>query len=90
MAASYKPGQKYFQHRTTGAVFQYRDRIAGNTDLMEMVANDEGVLEKVQPRVAAETTRKLNPTKTPEKKDTAPAQTKTAAPTKPTLTPASK
>jgi hypothetical protein len=43
MAASYKPGQKYFQHRTTGAVFQYRDRIAGNTDLMEMVANDEGV-----------------------------------------------
>lgn len=90
MAASYKPGQKYFQHRTTGAVFQYRDRIAGNTDLVEMVANDDGELVKVEPRVAAETTKKLNPTKTPEKKDMAPPQTKTATVTKPTLTPASK
>ena len=86
--AAYKEGQKYLQHRNTGAVFQYRDRIAGNTDLVEMVADADGNLVKVEPRPAPETVAKQNPTKTPEKPKTAPTAARTAAPTKPTLTPA--
>lgn len=85
---AYKEGARYLQHRTTGAVFQYRDRIAGNTDLIEMTADADGNLVKVEPRPAAETVKKMNPTKTPEKKEAPATTAKTAAPTKPTLTPA--
>lgn len=89
MAASYKPGQKYFQHRNTGAVFQYNERLVGNTDLVEMQANNEGELVKVEGRVSEDTRRKLNPTQTPEKKAAAPGAAPAAkAPAKPTLTPA--
>jgi len=89
MAGSYKPGQKYLQHRITGAVFQYNPRLAGNTDLIEMMADDASTLSKIEPRVAAESLKKLNPTKTPEKRTTAPAPTR-ETPKRPTLSPTDK
>lgn len=76
---AYNTGQKYLVNRVTGAVFQYRDRIAHFPDLEEYEADENGVLVKVANR--AQAVAKLNPTETPEKTD----ETKTAAP-KPTVT----
>jgi hypothetical protein len=89
MAGSYKPGQKYLQHRITGAVFQWTPEIDGATDLVEMLAGDDGNLTKVEPRVAASSLKKLNPTKTPEKRSSAPMTTNQNS-KRPTLSPTDK
>lgn len=88
--ATYKEGQRYLRNNVTGAVFQYRDRIAGLADMVEMQADAEGNLTKVEPRAKEEVTRKLNPTKTPEKPRTAPPQKPTQHKAPPTLTPTDK
>lgn len=66
--AQYKSGARYLRNSTTGAVFQYRDSIAGLAGMELLEADDDGNLQKVEnrppPDVAA-----LNPTRTPEKKE---------------------
>lgn len=86
--ATYVEGQRYLRNRITGAVFQHRDRLIGLKDLEEYTADADGNLVKVEARPVA--TEKLNPTKTPEKKATAPAKTATPTPARPTLNPADK
>lgn len=93
--ATYKPGQKYFRNKNTGAVFQYREQLVGMNHLELYTANEEGELEKVLSRVPPN--EQLSPTKTPEKagdtgKPVAPKPATPVAKTqaKPTMAPVNK
>lgn len=83
----YVSGAKYIRNTLTGAVFEYRDSIVGRADLEVMTADAGGNLVKVVTK-AEDTTAKLNPTKTPEKKE-APASKPPTSPVskQPTMKP---
>jgi hypothetical protein len=85
--AAYKTGQHYLVNRITGAVFQFRDRIAHFSDLEEHIADENGVLIKVGNRSQA--VDKLNPTETPEKTEEKTAVAKTTPTKQPTMAPVS-
>lgn len=86
---AYKAGQKYLRNKTTGAVFQYRERIANFPHLELMEANEEG--ELVLSLTRASPDAQLAPAKTPEKKVVAPvAAGAPAKPSAPTLAPVNK
>lgn len=82
-----KPGQRYYRNRITGGVFQAHERLEGLDDMELMEADDDGELQKVEGRGSQESRDKLNPTKTPEKKNDNTRTTAPKGPGRPTLTP---
>jgi len=80
------PGQEYYRNRITGGVFQAHPRLEGLDDLELMVADENGELQKKE-AASAESKRRLNPTRTPEKKDYNNRTTAPRGPGRPTLTP---
>lgn len=63
--SQYVEGQRYLRNKNTGAVFQYKERLAGFQGMELLEANAEGELVAVGNRVAPDP--QLSPTKTPEK-----------------------
>lgn len=63
----YVNGTQYIRNSLTGAVFPFRDSLVGLTDLEVVVADGSGNLTAVP--TGAKESAKLNPTKTPEKKE---------------------